>query len=34
MLSSLLVDQYNNTNYHSIDKKPIYADYSGLTEKN
>ena len=27
-----LVDQYNNT-YDSIDKKPINADYSALTEK-
>ena len=26
-----LVDQYNNT-YHSIDKKPIDANYSALTE--
>ena len=26
-----LEDQYNNT-YHSINKKPINADYSGLTE--
>ena len=34
-LSSLnkLVDQYNNTYYHSINKKPINADYSVLTEK-
>ena len=30
-----LVDQYNNTYYHHcIDKKPINADYSALTEKN
>ena len=28
-----LVDQYNNTYHHSIDKKPIRADYSALTEK-
>ena len=28
-----LVDQYNNTYYHSIDKKPINADYSALTDK-
>ena len=28
-----LVDQYNNTYYHSINKKPINADYSALTEK-
>ena len=27
-----LVAQYNNT-YHSINKKPINADYSALTEK-
>ena len=29
-----LVDQYNNTYYHSINKKTINADYSALTEKN
>ena len=28
-----LFDQYNNTYHHSIDKKPINADYSVLTEK-
>ena len=28
-----LVDQYNNTYHHSINKKPINADYSTLTEK-
>ena len=28
-----LVDQYNNTYYHFINKKPINADYSALTEK-
>ena len=28
-----LVDQYNNTYYHAIDKKPINADLSALTEK-
>ena len=28
-----LVDQYNNTYHRSIDKKPIDADYSDLTEK-
>ena len=28
-----LVDQYNNTYDHSINKKPINADYSSLTEK-
>ena len=27
-----LEDQYNNTYHHSINKKPINADYSGLTE--
>ena len=27
-----LVDQYNNTYYHSINKNPIDADYSPLTE--
>ena len=27
-----LVDQYNNTYYHSINKKPINADYSNLNE--
>ena len=27
-----LVDQYNNTYHDSINKKPIHADYSGLTE--
>ena len=34
-LSSLnkLVDQYNNTYHHSINKNPINADYSALTEK-
>ena len=26
------VDQYNNTYHHSINKKPISADYSALTE--
>ena len=29
-----LVDQYNNTYHHSINKKPINADYSVLTKKN
>ena len=29
---SKLVDQYNNTSHHSINKKPINADYSALTE--
>ena len=28
-----LVNQYNNTYHHSINKKPINADYSALTEK-
>ena len=28
-----LVDQYNNTYYDSINKKPINADYSAFTEK-
>ena len=28
-----LVDQYNNTYNHSINKKPINVDYSDLTEK-
>ena len=28
-----LVDQYNNTHHHSINKKPINADYSALNEK-
>ena len=28
-----LVDEYNNTYNHSINKKPINADYSALTEK-
>ena len=27
-----LVDQYNNTYHHSINKKPINADYSASTE--
>ena len=27
-----LVDQYNNTYYHSVNKKPINADYSVLTK--
>ena len=26
-----LVDQYNNAYYHSVNKKPINVDYSGLT---
>ena len=28
-----LVDQYNNTYHHSINKKPTNADYSAFTEK-
>ena len=28
-----LVDQYNNTYHHSVNKKPINTDYSALTEK-
>ena len=28
-----LVDQYNNTYHHSINKRTINADYSALTEK-
>ena len=28
-----LVDQYNNTYKHSINKKPIIADYSAFTKK-
>ena len=28
-----LVDQYNSTYDHSINNKPINADYSALTEK-
>ena len=28
-----LVDQYNNTYHHFINKKPINVDYSALTEK-
>ena len=28
-----LVDQYNNTYHHSINKDPMDADYSALTEK-
>ena len=28
-----LVDQYNNTYHHSINKKPINSDYSVLTKK-
>ena len=28
-----LVDQYNNTYHHSINKKPFNDDYSALTEK-
>ena len=32
--SNKLVDQDNNTYHLSINKKPINADYSALTEKN
>ena len=28
-----LVDEYNNTYHHSINKKSINGDYSDLTEK-
>ena len=28
-----LVDEYNNTDHHSINKKSINGDYSDLTEK-
>ena len=28
-----LVDQYNNTYHHSVNKKPINTDYFALTEK-
>ena len=28
-----LVDQYNKTYHHSLNKKPINSDYSALTEK-
>ena len=28
-----LVDQYNNTYHHSINKKPIDSDYSASAEK-
>ena len=31
--SNKLVDQYNNSYHHSINKKPIKADYSTLTKK-
>ena len=29
-----LVDEYNNTYHHSINKEPINADYFALTGKN
>ena len=29
-----MIDQYNNTYHHSINKKPINADYSALTKPN
>ena len=28
-----LVDEYNNTYHRSINKKPIHADYSPLSEE-
>ena len=28
-----LIDQYNNTYHHSVNKKPINDDYSALTER-
>ena len=28
-----IVDQYNNTYHHSIDKEPIDADFSALSEE-
>ena len=28
-----LVDEYNNIYHRSIDKKPIHADYSALSEE-
>ena len=28
-----LVDEYKNSYHYSIDKKPIYANYSALTEE-
>ena len=31
--SNKLVDEWNNTYYHSIDKKPINADCSALTKE-
>ena len=31
---SKLVDQYNNTYHHSINKQPINVDYSALIDKN
>ena len=30
---NIIVDQYNNTYHHFINKKPINADYSALSEK-
>ena len=30
---NIIVDQYNNTSHHSINKKPIIADYSALSKK-
>ena len=31
--TSKLVDQYNNTYHHPINKEPVNADYSVLTQK-
>ena len=28
-----LVDKYNNTYHHTIDKKSVYTDYSALTKE-
>ena len=32
-LVNWILDKYNNIYHHSIDKKPINADYSSLTKK-
>ena len=32
-LVNWILDEYNNIYHHSIDKKPINADYSSLTKK-
>ena len=38
MIASLIfliwINQYNDAYHHSINKKPINADYSALTENN